>query len=557
MPSPTRMRAPISCRALIVLPILLLAAHAPLMLNDGVFMDGWLQIKQSPNYVVNLDFLWHGAGHPVFYFYYSIANLSGAPVLVMKIMALAGMLLGAVSLSLAATRARLLDPMEAIGFSLIVWTYPGYQMWADKALAVYVFSFGLFLFGTWLLMLAFDARGGRHVVFRIAAALAFFLSFALNSLMMLYVFVMFGLLVAVWRADDGEGAPLRRVVLSAWRCAAGYPEFVALPLIYWGVLNIWFKRIGAYASYYGIHLPMFSDLRNGWDAFFQLGYMNILARAGQAASGHWVLFALIIGAVAIVAFMLRGKDAPPSTPVFQILFPLSLSVLLFVALSMPYLIARIQPTLHFYETRHLLLFGLPGAFFILAIKRLAEHVVGNRAAFVGVFGPALIVSVAALWSGYVFMQARALKQEALSNHLAAMPMPPATVFNLDDGFYDHSPRHVPFGISEVTGMLRLAWGDHRFFGFSLQGERPTILQEMESARNVEGSAFSGMDPSGRQATISLQPGPGAAPNAILVRRYYVCRLMPRCEVVAFLSQLATVKVEVGPIAGVLPLTPSK
>ena len=155
------------------------------------------------------------------------------------------------------------------------------------------------------------------------------------------------------------------------------------------------------------------------------------------------------------------------------------------------------------------------------------------------------------------MQARALKQEALFSQLAAMPMPAATVFDLNDGFYDHSSQHIPFGIAEVSGMLRLAWGDHPFFGFSQQGERPTVLQEMDSARNVEGSAFRNMDPSGPQATILLEPGPAAASNAVMMRRYYVCRLLPRCEIAAFLRQLADVTVDVGPIAGVTPLISSK
>jgi hypothetical protein len=555
MPSPTRMSAPISCRALIVLSILLLVAHAPLLLNDGVFMDGWLQLKQRPDYVVDLDFMLHGAGHPVFYLYYTIANLTGAPVLLMQIMALAAVLLGAVSLSLAATRARLLDPMEAIGFSLIVWIYPGYQMWADKTLAAYLFSFGLFFAGTWLLMLAFDAVGRRHAVLRIAAALAFFLSFALNSLMMLCVFVMLGLFVAIWRANSAEQSPIRRLVLSAWRCAAGYSEFVVLPLVYWAALNIWFKRVGAYAGYYGIHLPSWSALRSGWNAFFQMGCMNVLARAGQTISNHWLLFTLIIATVIIVALKLRAREAPARTPIFEIALPFLLSVLLFFALSMPYLIAGIQPTLSFYETRHLVLFGLPGALLVLAVKRLVQGAIGDRAALVGVFGLASILSIAALWNSYVYLQARTLKQEALSRDLAHIPMPAATVFDLVDGFERISPRFAPFSIPEVSGMLRLAWGDHPFFGFSFPGERPTILREMKSAWNVEGSPFRSMDPSGPQATISLDPGPAAAPDAVLVQHYYACRLLARCDVASLLKQLAVVKVSVGPIAGVLPLAP--
>jgi hypothetical protein len=393
-------------------------------------------------------------------------------------------------------------------------------------------------------------------VLRVATALTFFLSFALNSLMVLYVFAMLGLFAAVWHAKSREPRPIPRLLLSAWRCATGYPELVVLPLVYWGALNIWFKRVGAYAGYYGIRLPTLSELLDGWHSFFEVGCINVLARAGQTAKDYKLLF-VVIAVVLVIAGMLALKAKRSRWSVSWIGLPLLLALLLFVALALPYLIAGIRPNLHFYETRHLLLFGLPGALLILAIKRFMESIIGRRAAFVGVFGLASIVSVAALWNNYVFMQARALKQEALFSHLAAMPMPAATVFDLNDGFYDHSPQHVPFGIAEVSGMLRLAWGHQPFLGFSLQGERPTILQEMEVSRISEGSAYHNIDPSGPQATISLKPGPAAAPNAVLVRHYYACRLLAKCDVSALLDQLADVTVDVGPIAGVTPLVASK
>ena len=553
MPSPSSARSPISCRALIVLSLLLVAAHAPLFLNDGVVQDDWLVLKLRPDYPVDLSFLINGAGHPIFFGYCSIANKTGAPVTAMVIMTVLAILAGAVCLVLAAMRSRLLNPAEAIGVALLVWTYPGYQMWAGKANATYVFSFGLFFVATWLLTRAFDAKGVQRVALRVAAALAFFLSFALNSLMLLYVFVMIGLFVAVFRANAGAQGPIRPLVLSAWRCVAGYPEFIVLPLVYWGVLNIWFKRIGAYAGYYGMHLPTWTALRSGWNAFFQMGCMNVLARAGQTAANHWPLFTLVIAGVVIAAWILRARDAPPRPPAFEIALPFLLSVLLFLALAIPYLIVGIQPTLSPYETRHLLLFGLPGALLVLAVKRLAQGAIGDRAALLGVFGLASVVSIAALWNSYVLLQARVLKQEALSSHLAEMPMPAATVFGVVDGFESLSRRSAPFGLAEVSGMLHLAWGDHPFFGFSFPGERPTILREMQSGRNNEGSPFRNMDPSGPQATILLKPGPAAAPDGVLVRHYYACRLLARCDVAALLTQLVDVKVEVGPIAGVLPL----
>jgi hypothetical protein len=106
-------------------------------------------------------------------------------------------------------------------------------------------------------------------------------------------------------------------------------------------------------------------------------------------------------------------------------------------------------------------------------------------------------------------------------------------------------------------MLRLAWGNRPFLGFTLKAERPTILQEMEVNRTSEGSAYRHIDPSGPQGTISLQPGPAVASNFAMTRHYYACRLLARCDVSAFLAQLALVKVELGPIAGLTPLEGSK
>jgi hypothetical protein len=541
----------------VILVVLLLAAHAPLFLNDGVFMDDWWVLKLRPDYPLDIDFLIKGAGHPLFFLDYSIANITGAPVLVMKAMTVAAILSGAVCLFLAATRTSLVSRAEAAGVALLVWIYPGYQMWAGKANAVYVFSFGLFCVATWLLTLAFDAKGLRRVALRAVSALGFFLSFELNSLMALYVFAMFGLFVAVWRANVREQGAIRRLMLSAWRCAAGYPELVVLPLLYWGVLNVCFKRVGDYANYYGIRLPTLPELFAGWHSFFQMGYIDVLARAGRMARGHWLVFVLVIAMLVTITLVLTRGSKPPRWSVSKIAPPLCLGLLLFVALALPYLISGIRPTEHFYETRHLLLFGLPWAFFFLAAKRVAESIVGRRAAFAAVFGLASVVSVAALWNNYFFMQARTLKQEALFNHLAAMPMPAALVFDVNDAFLDRSPRQTPFGIAEVTGMLWLAWGDHPFLGYSQQAERPTVLQEMEDARKAEGSPFYRMNPAGPQATILLEPGPAAASDGTLVGHYYACRLLMRCDIASFLSQLVDVRIDVGPIAGVAPVTASK
>lgn len=523
-----------------------------MLLNDGLFMDDWLVLKPRPDYFIDIDFLLNGAGHPIFYSYDKFANWTGAPVVVMVSLALAGIVFGAISLVLTATRLGLLDRAEAVGFALIVWTYPGYQLWAGKANAVYVFSFGLLLIGAWLLTLAFSARGLRRVLLRVACSLVFLLSFALNSTIVLYAFVVLGLFVAIWRGGKAADGLVRRTWLASWRCALFYPELMVLPLIYWGTLNIWFKRIGVYTQHYDAHLPSLRELAGGWLAFFITGYRDVVAHALRAAIAVPALF--ILAAVLVGIVLLLRADTKPTTSRLAIVLPLVFAVVLFLALSSPYLIAGLRPSsTHFYESRHLLMFGVPSALAFLAFKRLAERWITPSVAFAIMFGSGLILSIGMLWSDYVFMQARTLKQEALTRDLAGRPQPAATVYALDDGFVDYPSRHVPFGLAEVTGMLRLAWGNQPFFGFALRAERPDILRGMDEARTAPGSAFHHFDPTGAQATISFQPGPRAAPNQTLVRKYYACRLLARCDVAEFLAQLAQVTIKLGPIPGILPL----
>ncbi len=547
---------PSSIRAIVILLVLLLAAHAPMMLNDALFMDDWLVLMPRPDYAVDIDFLLNGAGHPVFFSYYYLANLTGEPILVMKVLALTGICAGAVCLMRSATRLRLLTLSEATGFALIVWTYPGYQLWAGKANALYVFSFGLLFVGGWILMLAFAASGARHVLLRIAALMLFLLSFALNSTMVLYAFMMAGVFIATWRSNTGH-RPIPRALRSVWQYGAKYPDLIVLPLVYWGALNIWFPRVGVYTGHYNAHLPALAELMDGWRSFFLAGYRDVLTSAARAAAANTLALAVAAVLITVGFFLIGPIRRQIKRPRKSAALPLLLCVSVFLALSLPYLIAGLQASNHFYESRHLLMFGVPSALGLLWLKRQAEMWVDERAAFAVIFGLASILSMATLWDGYVFLQARALKQEAFTRGLAAMAKPAATVFSVNDGFVSFPSRHATFGIPEVSGMLRLAWGNRAYLGFSQQAERPSILQEMKGMQTARGSAFRHIDPSGPQATILFQPRPAAASNLSLVRRYYGCRLLARCDVSAFLGQLALLTVEEGPIAGITQLDRAK
>ena len=227
-------------------------------------------------------------------------------------------------------------------------------MWAGKTNGLYVFSFGLFFVGAWLLTLAFTASGARRIIFRIAAALVFFLSFALNSMMVLYAFATLGLFVAVWRGNNQKQDPIRRLLASVWHCVAGYPELVLLPLLYWGAINLWFKRVGVYAEHYHTHLPAFSELLDGLRVFLLIGYRDVLKSVARTALENPSLFWLAALLIVVAFGQLRPEARRSRVPGYQMVLPLLLAPVLFVTVA-AVSCRGLRPAEHFYETRHLLL----------------------------------------------------------------------------------------------------------------------------------------------------------------------------------------------------------
>lgn len=218
---------------------------------------------------------------------------------------------------------------------------------------------------------------------------------------------------------------------------------------------------------------------------------------------------------------------------------------------MPYTIAQIAPQDHFYETRHLLLLGLPLGLALVFVKRLFDLLPVRRAGSI-----VCVIAVAVLWGtlvrDYCALQARWLKLESIIVNLRSIPQAPALVFDLADGFLDYPSPHTYFGMTEVTGALRLAWGPQPFVGFTRRNERATVLNEIAFLLASEGSAFRDMKPDGPQATIKVEAGSSAASNAALARRYYECRL-GLCSTSELIKKIALVRLDVGPIPGVDPI----
>ncbi|KJC50792.1 hypothetical protein UP06_06440 [Bradyrhizobium sp. LTSP857] len=492
-----------------------------------------------------MDFLLHGAGHPFLWLYGTLANLSGHPIGVMKLLALAGIAVGAISLLGFTLRLRIFSTFEAAVFTFLVWSYAEFHNWATKLTATYLFSLALLCLGLNLLAIVLSSDKPR-LELRIASLLAIFCSFSLNSLIVAYyVGLGVALLLISGASGDADGwkAWLRRSRIG--RVA----DFIAIPVVYWFSTNYFFPKIGPYTGYYHIRLPRLEDMIAGLTSFWRLGFARIPGEARIfAKEAMWpALLALVIAAalVAVLARQDRDNAAPPSAR--TIIWPFLAAAVAFAGFASPYLVSGISPTDHFYECRHLVLFGIPlglGAIGVCRASRAIFHT--DRAAWLAA-ALILAVNLCSLWSGYFLQQARWLRQEAMIDELqVAYQEPPAAVFNLADGFLGTTD-HTYYGMTEMTGALHAAWDARPLFAFTGQHEGPTILQDIDAALKTEGSAFRNMDPRGVQATIALVPKPPILSSTRLAMSYYYHCLISSCDRQAMLRSLADTTVMVGPI----------
>jgi hypothetical protein len=533
----------------------LLVVHAFLIVNNGLFADEWLLLQIKPGYPVQTDFLIHGAGHPFLYAYVTLANLSGHPIGFMKIMTLAAIVIGALNLKNLLVRLEIFSNFEAVIFSFLVWSYGGYQNWATKLLAAYVFSFALLCLGLNLLSII-ASSDRRRVWLRFASLIAIFCSFSLNSMIAAYGIGLFAIfLTESSEQRAGRRSVLSRLIMILVVMVKRFPDFLVLPLVYWFTINHFFPKIGPYKEYYRIRIPHTDEMLSGLSDFWTWGFRKIIRYAVDVAieSPTVLVVALVIG-FGFVAFVAWRHDKRPAIAADSIgaaTWPALAAIVTFVICASPYLASGVQPGGHFYDTRHLVLFSIPLGLLLICAFRVVGLAVTNRAAAYCLVAIALSVNLCALWNGYFSQQARWLRQEAMIVDLRrAYPEPPAAVFNLADGFGDY-PWHAYFGITDVTGALHLAWDQRPLFGFSGRSERPTILQETDKATHMEGSAFRNMDLWGPQATIELVPSKPVLGNYALARSYYLC-LLRSCDTDALVDGLATTTIQVGPIPNLEP-----
>jgi hypothetical protein len=417
-PQPAAAAESVSGGSLAMVLLLGLLAHGLVLLTDHVIWDGWW---------ANADLGLPDAGILARQFRESGKPLEGWFLVPFRLIAApegriaAGKLAGVACwigsfLAMHACLRRLarLEAPVALAITALAVAAPVYEVLGDVSLAMYPACMLLFWCGWLLFAMAIDRRGGAAVACRVAAAALLFLSFNVNSLLVMHYAV--AATFAVLRLRGVPRADLRGRLVGA---ALRYPEILALPVAFWIWKAVFTPTSGFYAAY---NKPSFAPAK------LALGYAGVVRdliapmSRRLVSSPLWLLAAIAAGAG--LWWRLSARDAK-QTPAAATAPPahgwrlVACGLVLLAAAAFPYITVGQAIMAHGWWSRSCVLFPLPIAMTVVGLLVAANRSLAATRPFAWLAAAAAIavLFIGACWRNTLTMQAYGAKQAAIRRDL--------------------------------------------------------------------------------------------------------------------------------------------
>lgn len=517
--------------------------HFPLLLNNGIYWDGWLLYGlQASGNGRQLFEMFREMGIPWFAYLHRAMWLSPHYVFAVKLTAFASIVIATLAVYAIARRTRALSVGESAFAAAFFCCYTAYQLYFESITLPYIVCYASFLVGVRLALVDDAERGAIRFVARPASLALFFVSFLTASLIAAYgVF----LPVLVWSRRDTW---LRRNPLASLARLLIYADYYLLPLLFVYIKQHDWRSYGLYAEYNRIVIDPLQ-----WPAQLeQVASISLLEpfdrayaliAGGGAAFAAWSACVLICGIAAVRFIRTHLLCAEPRGPVSFAACAL-FCVLLFVATAIPYIVVGKLPAAAGWSTRHALLVNLPVAIAAALAGRLAGWLVPRKWATrlrIALAVPLLSAFVVATWSIYLSWELRWVKDSSTVVNLRSLPrtqIDRASLIWVDD---DYARWHEHYVYYEYAGLFYLAWHTQSHFGNP--ADQPLDVARFASTLPRARYLLKDLDIaslSDCRVTLHVRFTPGEAHDLPIVARYYWTLWFRRARLEAFLAPLTAV-----------------
>jgi len=527
-------------------------AHGLLLLNDGVYWDGWLYhtAARLKDWEVIIK-PYTECGYPWFaYLHWFIAHMPGID-LAYRLTGFATLLIFGSCLFGLLDRARLTTREESLWITLLAVSHPVFQILIAQVTVPYLFQcLGSFSVASLLAVSSEKSTGTKHLMLRIAALLFFVLSFGIPLFMpYFYGFLVFLFLV---HRQTARGALHR--VFGAFLLR--HVDYCILPFLVWFASNHFFPRTGAvYGDVYAFKFSPSVILASASNSLCTGVYAQLNLALRQLLA-HPLLLVVAVPLFVRLRKVSRGDACTSATAGAKPLPLAAFSIVLLGLAMLPFAAVGDIATPEGWGLRHAILLPVPLALLVVTFAKTIRQRADSRLST-----PASVLLLCFLLGltlksadSYVAWQARWVKDRSVMANLKDVPrIKDYSVLWVNDEI----PRTFgeTYRFLEWAGMLKSVFGDESILALDLQRDTEEFLEKGDASfSNRHAGLFlskywylENVDPAGRQATLHIKAAPKLlttkGSNLKLVSLYYFYKFLDGKQLEPFLRSLTTLTIE--------------
>lgn len=515
-----------------------LLSHGPLLLNDGIYWDGWMVywLRREQNWRAMVAWSKELGGLPLRLLQRWVLGSLPDTEAGFKIAVFLSFVICALLVYLLAHRVGRLGLWDSLFVALIGLVYPACQTSVEITCSMPRITFVFFLLATLLACMAERHKGLHHISLRIGSLISFTLSFCTNSFLVFYA----GFFL-LWMIDAARIKKLTLLDLVRDLLPKRL-DYILLPVIYWWLARTLSPPSGLYAGYNPIRFSG-AILTYGYRKFFENSvYAQWRVALWRMYTQPWVgmVAAVIAGAVFVLA---RGRAAFTRRSNCDHLLVLIYGLILLICGMFPYVVVGKPPSIEGWDSRHAILLALPVALIVVTLVGwcCAGRSRNAQAAGYAVLAVFVWLFTVSTWSYYARWQARWVKDKAIIAELQGFGEERRnSVFWIDDRMPVGPESSYAF--YDWSGLFKSAWSDESHIGLDIKVYNEDFLRDGKRYFN-ERYMLSNFDPNGRQAQLIIWPGRAAGTEWRLVLQYWRFRFLEPDGLRDFLSHVVSITVQ--------------
>lgn len=523
-----------------------LVTHGLLLLNDGVYWDGWiLYFKLVKGTSLAQWFV--EAGRPFeFCFHWIMGHFPGF-IFEYKLVSFLSIIFIAVLIYEICRKFKQVSRTESLLISVIVLTYPVLHVGVEMTITAYLFFYMLFCLAAFLVFKSKETTGIIHYVWRVLSLIIFFVSFSLYSL--LVFFFGFILLLMLYERHY-RGFSLRQIVTLF---LPRHLDYISLPFLFW-ILNKRFFPLSKFYAEFSDKLLNFnlSSIMSCFIGFLKYSFYVLLEGFGQLFA-HPVLMLIILLLTYWIYNAFRINELRWFGSKIRSRYFIIIGVVMFVAGVFAYVTVGAFPKMYNWDSRHAVLLGLPVALVLVGLFRI---VFSRKGEYLSRLGFTVLITLIATFiisniNAYLFRQAAWIKNRSIIYHLSQKKcVKPISVFWIDQqvGLPGDEANYFYVWASIFTK----SWGEESHIGFPGRFP-PSSVNSIDyysiclnRGYNYNSAA---LDPKGAQAILTVLPGPQAKDSFTMSMRYFKCRFFRPENMSDFLTGVTRLHIEISPREG--------